>query len=63
MLSAPGFFKQKLGSKSPVVQRAAYGFIQAVCSCAPQLLQPVLATAAPVVLGALQVRTKSMHAG
>jgi hypothetical protein len=55
MMAAPGFFKQKLGSKSPVVQRAAYGFIQAVCSCAPQLLQPLLPTAAPVVLGALQV--------
>lgn len=56
MLAAPGFFKQKLGSKSAVVRRAAYSFIQAVSSAAPQLLQPSLATAAPAVMGALQVR-------
>jgi hypothetical protein len=55
MLTAPGFFKQKLGSKSAVVQRAAYGFIQAVCSADPQLLKPYLATAAPAVMAALQV--------
>lgn len=56
MLAAPGFFKQKLGSKSAVVRRAAYSFIQAVSSAAPQLLQPSLATAAPAAMGALQVR-------
>lgn len=55
MLATPGFFKQKLGSKSSVVQRAAYGFIQAVCSAAPQLLKPCLSAASPAVLGALQV--------
>lgn len=56
MLTAPGFFKQKLGSKSSVVRRAAYSFIQAVSGAAPQLLQPSPATAAPAVMGALQVR-------
>lgn len=55
MMALPGFFKQKLGNKSPVVQRAAYGFVQAVCSSAPQLMKPHLATAAPAVLAALQV--------
>jgi hypothetical protein len=55
MVAGPGFFKQKLGSKSAVVRRAAYGFIQAVCSAVPQLLKPCLAAAAPAVMGALQV--------
>lgn len=55
ILATPGFFKQKLNSKSPVVQRAAYGFIQAVSRTAPQLLKPCLGAAAPSVLGALQV--------
>lgn len=58
MLAAPGFFKQKLGSKSPVVRRAAYGFVQAVCSAAPQLMQQCLSSAAPAVMGALQVSTQ-----
>lgn len=55
IMAVPGFYKQKLGSKSPVVARAAYGFVQAVCSSAPQLMKPCLATAAPAVLAALQV--------
>jgi len=62
ILATPGFFKQKLNSKSPVVQRAAYGFIQAVSSTAPQLLKPCLGAAAPSVLGALQV-SSLQHSG
>lgn len=55
-LQAPGFWKKHLGSKSPLVRRAGYGLVTSLSGVAPQLLTSCQAAAAPVVLGALQVR-------
>lgn len=60
ILSGPGFFKKYLVSKSILVRRASYGFVQVLSAAAADLLRECQAAAAPAVLGALQVRQELM---